>query len=529
MYDIIRSIVCFSGARNANARVMRGIVLLSVPVIFLLASCSDSVSQQETGLDVTDSNTSPETDEPSPKTSPTEEPASSATIVNDEPESDAPTEDPTVALATSTPVPEDIVVPEDSPAADPTKAAESTSASINGDITTEVNAVRSQIEDNVVEVRGLEPKGFVEVTLLDRDELRERLEEEILAEYSAEEARDDAIVMSAFDFFPMDFDLYSFTLDLLTEEIAGFYDPETDEFVLINDDEEFDVLEQLTHAHEYVHALQDQHFNLEQLGDDSLDSDASMALSALAEGDATMVQTLYLIEGYLTPDELLAALSASLDVDTSILDDAPPVLARELMFPYLEGVEFVQALYTSGGFEAVDQAWQDPPQSTEHILHPQRYIDGDSPKIVSLAPMTDTLGAGWQLLDQDIVGELYLREYLVQQLDEQKVDIAATGWGGDQYAVYWNESDDDLVLLVRLVWDSPADNTEFVDAYREYPSGVLGSKARKQPDGGQCWEGDEVICLYSFRDETIIIKASTLDQATKVAAEQLEFMRQGEV
>ena len=335
--------------------------------------------------------------------------------------------------------------------------------------------------------------------------------------------------MSSFDFFSKDFDLYAFTLDLLTEEIAGFYDPETDEFVLINEDEEFDVLEQLTHAHEFVHALQDQHFDLEQLDDDSLDSEASMALSALAEGDATLVQSLYLIEGYLSPDELLAALSESLDVDTSILDEAPPVLARELMFPYLEGVEFVQALYTNGGFDAVDQAWQDPPQSTEHILHPQRYIDGDSPQIVSLAPLTDTLGAGWQLLDQDIIGELYLREYLIQQLDQQKVDIAATGWGGDQYAVYWNESDEDLVLVLRITWDSPADNAEFMDLYREYPGEVLGSKSRKQPDGGQCWEGNEVICLYSFRDETIIIKASTLDQATKVAAEQLEFMRQGEV
>ena len=523
MYDILRSIVQFSSIRQKIYGPIRGVFLLSVLAGFLLVSCSDLVSNQETTSDSTDSNTSTGTTISSPEIPPTQEPASKATIVIDGPESDAPEEDPTAAVETSTPIPEDTPEPVDTP------TAESTTAAGNGDIITEVNAVRNEIEDNVVEIRGLAPKESVEVTLLDRDELRQRLEEEMLADYSPDDAKDDAIVMSAFDFFSKDFDLYAFTLDLLTEEIAGFYDPETDEFVLINEDEEFDILEQLMHAHEFDHALQDQHFDLEQLDDDSLDSEASMALSALAEGDATLVQTIYLLEGYLTPDELLAVLSESLDIDTSILDEAPPVLARELMFPYLEGVAFVEALYMNGGFDAVDQAWQVPPQSTEHILHPQRYMDGDSPQIVSLAPLTDTLGAGWQLLDEDIVGELYLREYLIQQLEEQKVDIAATGWGGDQYAVYWNETDEDLVLVLRIAWDSPADNAEFMDVYREYPGGVLGSKSRKQPDGGQCWEGNEVICLYSFENETIITKASTLERATQVAAEQLEFMRLGDV
>jgi len=389
----------------------------------------------------------------------------------------------------------------------------------------EIDAARSIIEDNVAHVRGLEPLDAVVVTLLNRDELRQRIEGELLADYTPQKARTDAIVMSAFDFFSRDYDLYGFILDLLTEEIAGYYDPETDEFVLIDEDEEFSVLEKLTHAHEYVHALQDQHFNLEQLDDDTLDSDASMALTALAEGDATMVQTLYLIEGYLSPEELLEALTESLALETPILDNAPPVLARELLFPYLEGSKFVEALYMDGGFDAVDRAWLDPPKSTEHILHPQRYLEGDMPQVVSLAPLTSTLGAGWQMIDQDSIGELFLREYLTQQLDDQVVDVAASGWGGDQYAVYWNEEAEDLVLIVRLAWDTPSDNDEFGTAYQAYPSGLFGTKSRKQPSGGLCWVSDEVICLYAIDSETIISRAPDLATAELVALEQIDFLR----
>jgi hypothetical protein len=184
----------------------------------------------------------------------------------------------------------------------------------------------------------------------------------------------------------------------------------------------------------------------------------------------------------------------------------------------------VEALYARGGFDAVNQAWESPPESTEQILHPERYFAGDSPQIVSLAPLTDTLGAGWEMIDQDLMGELFIREYLDQQLQDRLVDIASTGWGGDQYAVYWNEADEDQVMVLRIAFDSPDDNEEFQEAYRSYPGGLLGAKSSKQRDGGLCWEGaEEVICLYSVNDETLIARAPNLSLASLVAAEQLRF------
>jgi hypothetical protein len=241
----------------------------------------------------------------------------------------------------------------------------------------------------------------------------------------------------------------------------------------------------------------------------------------LAEGDATLVQTQYLTGGYFDQKQLLELLGDSLSLDTAILDSAPPILARQLEFPYIGGLAFVEALHAEGGYAAIDQAWQNLPQSSEHILHPDRYLAGDQPQLVSLKPMTDTMGAGWQLVDEDSLGEFYLRQYLAQQLDEDDVDLAATGWGGDRYAVYMNEGQDSLVMALRQSWDTPADAQEFADAYANYPAGLFGANAAGQENGGLCWQGQDVICLYSAGDETLIVRAPDTGIAATIAALQL--------
>jgi hypothetical protein len=377
------------------------------------------------------------------------------------------------------------------------------------------------IEANVAEIRQLQPRDEVKPTILTTSELRQRLEEEFAEDYSPDEARLDAITLSAFDFMDPEFDIYNFMLDLLTEEIAGFYDPETDEFVLIDDDAEFDTLEQWTHTHEYVHALQDQYFDLELLDDESLASEQLFALQALAEGDATLVQTIYLTDGYFDQQQLFDLLGDTFNIDTAVLDSAPPVLAHELEFPYVGGLAFVQSLYENGGFAAVDQAWQNLPQSTEQILHPDRYLAGDTPQIVALEPLTSTLGNGWQLVDEDSLGEFYLREYLSQQIDDNQLETAATGWGGDRYAVYWNEEVESTVMVLKLRWDTPADAEEFAAAYLNYPFRLFGVNAEGQEDGGLCWQGEYALCFYAPGDESLVVRAPDIEMAKTVAAQQL--------
>lgn len=369
-------------------------------------------------------------------------------------------------------------------------------------------AIRAEVEANVSELRGLEPLEPVVPVVLSRDELRERITRETASETTPDESRAEVLALSAFDFLGRDYDLYTAQVTLQSEGILGYYDPDTAEFVVVNDGALLDPAAQWTHAHEFVHALQDQYYDLDALSDDSLDSEARAAVRALAEGEAELVQYLYLFESdYFSDVEVEAILNDPEQADSDYVSEFPPVLINDLAFPYTDGVEFVIDLYRENGFAAIDAAWADPPRSTEQILHPDRYRAGDAPQVVTLPPLDDTLGTGWMLLDGDILGEFYLRQYLAQQLPSATVNRAATGWGGDRYAVYWNEATDEMVMALRLVWDTPEDALEFAEVYPDYPAALWQTEAETQPDGSACWAGDDVICFRQLEGESLIVRA----------------------
>lgn len=398
-----------------------------------------------------------------------------------------------------------------------TVTADTQSAALSQLASRDNAALRAEIESRVAQIRSLPAQAPVTTTLLTGAELRQRVENDLLADYTAADAQKDVLVYAAFDFLPPDFDLYTFSRDLYSEQIAGFYDPKTDEFVVVSDDAVLDANEQLTHAHEYMHALQDQHFNLDLLDDNSLNADASAALLALAEGEAMLLQMHYMQQGYVSMAELLASAAA---LETPVLDAAPPVLANSLLYPYMAGLTFAQTLYNQGGYAALDDAWANPPQSTEQILHPDRYMAGDVPLVVALPPLTDTLGVGWALVQEDVLGEFMLREYLSQQLNPQQVDTAVTGWGGDRFAVYAHETSGALVLVLRLLWDTDKDATEFAALYPNYPTALFNATGQLQGSGGECWQGPaDTICLFQTGRETLIIRSANEGTAVRLRNE----------
>ncbi len=374
-----------------------------------------------------------------------------------------------------------------------------------------IAGIRARVEANVVMLRGLTPLAPITPTLLSGVELRARIEEN-LAEYTPEKARDDARVLSVFDFLSPDTDLRAIFTQAYGEQIAGFYDTETGEFVVISDDDVLDPSEQWIHAHEFVHALQDQHYVLEQVEDESLDSEAQIALRALAEGDATLVQLLYLEGDYFTATERAAVERYLRESATAETVPLPAIVEQSLAFTYEAGFAFVLELYREGGYPAIDAAWRNPPRSTEQILHPERYRAQDWPQIVTLPPLTSTLGTGWRQLDEDILGEFYLREYLAQQVDRGRAEEAAAGWGGDRYAVYWRESDGAAAMVLRARWDTPGDAVTFSGTYFLY-AGRLTGATPVSVDGLACWSAADVICFIHDGLETVVLRAPDLATA----------------
>ncbi len=367
----------------------------------------------------------------------------------------------------------------------------------------QILASMEAIEAEMEALRGLDLSTPLTRTLMTRQELAAYLEDELAQDYAPDEIEADVQALAAFDFVDEGFDLRKVLLDLYSEEVLGLYDDELDVFYVVSDGD-FDLSDELTVAHEYVHGLQDQNFGLDALlDDDSINDDQYLARLSLVEGDASlaMVEYLWAHLSELDAGELEAFLEEEEGSDEA-LAAAPPILRETFAFPYLYGLDFVAVLQEEG-WDAVDAAYLDPPQSTEQILHPEKYLSGDEPELISLAPLTSTLGTGWHLVEAETLGEFQTHLYLVQQLGQETADLASQGWDGDRYAVY---ADGDALLLVfATAWDSPADREEFVSAYQQYAENKYGQPPSRAAEAELWWETPAQTAVLTWGRETALI------------------------
>jgi len=330
------------------------------------------------------------------------------------------------------------------------------------DLAAEVEAIKVQ----VAPIRELEERTDVPARFLDADGLERELRELTDEESPPEEIAVDERLLKRLGLLPEDADLRALVLELLGDAIAGFYNPDEERLVIVQRSGDFGALERFTIAHEFTHALQDQHYDLDQIRPegDAVTSDADLARLAFVEGDAQLLSFLWAQEN-LGLSEMADLLTGSATAgQEDILARMPPILRRQLLFPYFEGLTFVQGLYTAGGWEAVDAVYADPPDSTEQILHPERYPD-DQPTTLDAADRARELGAGWTSVTSDTFGELYTQVWLAQRDPadpdaEATAAAAAAGWGGDTVTMY--EGDDDAWAIEwRTTWDGADDAAEF--------------------------------------------------------------------
>ena len=346
----------------------------------------------------------------------------------------------------------------------------------------------------------------------------------LLTGHSAESPQDLAtsmIMLKALDLLPAEVDPGSLVDPDFNGNLLAFYDPDTSALIVYEPSDQPEAFGRWVHVHDYAHQILDETFRLEEIDLTSLDGDARMALRALAEGEATYLQYLYARGEYLEAEDQ-AEIEEGLKTATSdILDTAPRYLQDDFGFAYTDGLLFVQSLHEQDGYPAVNEAWLDPPESSEQILHPDRYLNGDSPLPVTLSLLEDAVDDNWQLVGEDTLGEFVLRQHLQQQeLTPGQIDQATTGWGGGRYIVYQNENDDTFILVIRLAWDTPADGSEFASTYADYLGQRYDGEGTALPGGSLCWEGDDVTCLYTLSGDSLIIRAPDLESAAAIFATQ---------
>ncbi|MDQ2807643.1 MAG: hypothetical protein M3Z04_12155 [Chloroflexota bacterium] len=392
---------------------------------------------------------------------------------------------PPTAAATATIVPADTATPVAADSATPVAAADTATpsaataessgtpvASVSGTPPVEASAQPTTlaqlatIEAEAATLRGLQPKRDVPEHFVSSAQIATNLKKEINDDYSPAEGRRDALELWLLRLIPdRTVDLYQIQIDLLGEQVLGYYDPKTKELFIRSDQQPLGAEAQDTLAHEFVHSLQDEYYDLQKLRpDNSHNNDRDTAVTSLIEGDATVAQVQF-AQRYMSPADLATLMQGSADSSTAVLDKAPAYIRDSLIFPYDSGAQFVATLQQHGGYAAVNKALADPPVSTEQILHPEKYLTThrDLPLAVSLPPLTSTLGSGWTIRNEDTLGEFDLAA-LLRYNGVTNADTAAAGWGGARFAFYQDDSDALVILSTR--WDTAKDATEFETALR---------------------------------------------------------------
>jgi hypothetical protein len=340
------------------------------------------------------------------------------------------------------------------------------------------------------EIRQLEILRPVKSGAQSRADIERMIIKNMDEETTPEEMHASEQVLKKLGLVPTDFQMRPFIIKLLTEQVAGYYDPKAQQFYLadwIDIDGQQPVI-----SHELTHALQDQHFNLRRFEKwPKGDSDAELAAHALIEGDATLAMIRYVARDLNRAMAFMKSMGSNKSSSEQI-DSAPRALRESLLFPYEQGTEWATAVYKRGGWARISKAFTELPQSSEQILHVEKYFAREAPIRIELRDIRSLPGSNWHRIDYDVNGEwgyyLILDEYLKSKEDSKP---AAAGWGGDRYAVYEGPKTGDLLIAQLSAWDTEEDAREFFDAYAK--------RTERRYEDAQPLEHDKTGLLRAWR------------------------------
>lgn len=364
-------------------------------------------------------------------------------------------------------------------------------------------ALKSRVEallDQAEKYRGLEAKQAVPSGTVDDPALRKKMLESFEADLPPERLRPIEVALKAFGLVPESLDLVKFFPELLTSQVAGFYDPERHYLALVERDGEIvpssdlpadaaKKAEEAVLVHELTHALQDQHFQLETFATGQPLDDTDVAKVALIEGDATLVMMDFFAETSLAtlpgieetmgsflgdPRKLLESTGVP---GAAELASAPAWFQDTLLFSYFEGFQFSLSARRKGGQALLDHAFtKDPPRSSEQILHPEKWHTKRDDPVVLPWPDLSRVLPGWTKVTEAQLGELTIRTLFRGAFKkDERAGQAAAGWGGDRFAVY--QRDGERLLAWIADWDTEADAREFQSAAKDLGKGWAVQRA----------------------------------------------------
>jgi hypothetical protein len=387
-------------------------------------------------------------------------------------------------------------------------------------------SVLRSIESQVTQIRGLEPLAAPTVQLLDHQSLHSYLVDQFEHNYLPSERESDQKLLVALGMLEPSQDLVEIQLNLLSDQVVGVYDSDVKSLFVVVDHGGFGPAERITYAHEFNHALQDQHYDLNRIAPKHpLSNDRSLAAHALIEGDAILLQTLW-AQRNLSQDELQQLARAAAGSDDS-LAQVPLIVRSELLFPYVDGFSFVRQIYRQAGdsFAAIDDLLANPPESTAQVLHIDKYRNQVHPIDVGLPDLATQLGPDWRKVGSGVLGELDTRVVLEQWGSPRSEAMRVTSaWSGDSWQLV--EKDGRAAIAWKSTWETPTAASDFFDGF----SGALrtrfdAAQVDESSDGRQTLttpeaatdlrlQGSDVLAVIAFDRES----ANTIIDALTASA-----------
>jgi hypothetical protein len=396
----------------------------------------------------------------------------------------------------------------------------------------------------------LPKKHDVKRRLASRDEVVSYLKKNMAEDKDVQRLRRTELVLKKFGLLPKDFDLQTFLVSLLEEQVAGYYDAKTKTVNLL--DWVAPDLQRPVLAHELTHALQDQSFGLDKWlkkGNEDLDTkrdlkpvditkdENSEARQAVVEGQAMVV----LIDYMLAPmhrtvansPEVVEMMNESMatgTADSKIYQNAPVFMKEALTFPYRYGVQFeAELLRQQGKDKAFVKTFENPPQTSREIMEPQTYISGEHLAPLSL-PDFKHIFKNYDRFDIGAIGE-----FDVAVLAEQYAGLATSkriypNWrGGYYYSVHpKGNAGAPLQLVFVSRWASAKASAQFAAIYargmqQRYKKVAAAADSNLPADlkdlrtlgGDHTWTTEEGEVVIDVRADTVLVTESLDPAITK--------------
>jgi len=371
-------------------------------------------------------------------------------------------------------------------------------------------SLHEQVDDiaaAVEELRDLRFQGEIDPVFVTPEEMSERVRALATEDYPPAVAELETRLWVALRMLPEGFDLLDEQLDLLEGAVAGYYDPDSQELVVASlaGEEPLGAADQVTLAHELIHALTDSRLGFpDSLDDPAADPERARAIQALIEGDATLGMQQFSMGAIDLFDQFGMMLDPRFAASQQDLADFPYLLSNSLQLPYFEGMSFACALHADGGWDRVDEAYDDPPTTTVEILFPELYFAGWEPA----EPLNGgDPGTDWTLLDDigtggaigfGAVDLLYLFSAPGDDTHAALADARerTRAWGGG-LAKVWSRGEETAVLLSLV--DGNTGDHRLCDSLSAWELSAFGA--------------DEANVIIDCREDNVLV-AIAPDQAT---------------